>query len=208
MSQLNLNLYENAIDSIKHAIEHYTIDPVEKRRYKYAILHLSQGVALLLKERLTREHPNLIYTNVSDEGKTVDIETTISRLEKIAKVDLTSARGVILELASLRNQLEHFAVDISQQQADSIIGRIVPFIVSFVRDELGKSFQHEIGDGNWRALLQIQGYRESAIRGAENKIKQQNRTAFLCSKCQAHTAIAILRGPEDNDKWKLELRRD
>lgn len=201
--QLRLSLYENAIDSIKHAIEHYTSDPLENRRYKYAVLHLSQGTTLLLKERLTREHPNLIFANVADEGKTVEIEVAVSRLEKIAKIDLDPAKEVILELSRLRNRIEHYAVDISKQQADSIIGRIVPFLVSFVHNELGRSFQSEIGEANWQALLKIRDYRDSAIRSAEMRIKQEGRQAFVCPKCQAYTAVAVVSGSTDEGEWIL-----
>jgi hypothetical protein len=58
MAELKLNLYQNAIDSIKHGIEHYTTDTDETRRYKYTILHLAHGVLLILKERLGQEHPS------------------------------------------------------------------------------------------------------------------------------------------------------
>jgi hypothetical protein len=204
---LELSLYDNAIDSIQHGIEHYIIDRVDARRYKYAILQLSQGVALLLKERLRQEHPSFIFTNVAEETKTVDIEAAIIRLEKIAKIDLGHARDTILELGSLRNKIEHYAINISKQQADSIIGRTIPFLVSFCRDELKKDFRHEIGDDNWQALLQIQDYRNSAIKSAESKLAQQKLVTFLCPMCQAHTAIAVPKESAPIDPWILYYRK-
>ena len=153
MLQLKLNLYDNAIDSIKHAIEHYTNDPTETRRYKYAILHLSQGVTLLLKERLSREHPYFIYKNVSNpEGVTVDADMAIARLKSIAKVDLGDAEKTVRELARLRNNIEHYHVSLPKQQADSVIGRVVPFLGSFVRNELGREFQQEVGQQTWNVI--------------------------------------------------------
>jgi hypothetical protein len=203
LSDLELSLYENAVDSIKHGIEHYVADADEKRRYKYAILHLSQGIALLLKERLKREHPNFIFSNVATEGKTVDVDTAISRLERIAKVDLGYAKEAILELASLRNKTEHYAVKISKHQVDSIIGRVVPFLVTFTRDELKKSLQFELGEENWQALLAMRGYVESAIRHAELRIRSEDKEAFLCDKCQAYTAVETSRHPREEDEWTL-----
>ncbi|MGI0015071.1 MAG: hypothetical protein ACREBU_16765, partial [Nitrososphaera sp.] len=199
-SELELSLYENAIDSIKHAIEHYTQDPIEKRRYKYAILHLSQGVLLLLKERLRREHPNFVFTNVTDEGKTVDVEVAISRLERIAKVDLGLAKDSIQELASVRNRMEHYVINLSKQQADSIIGRVVPFLVAFTRDELHRDFPNEIGMETWQALLAIETYLTNAIRAAELRIREDKKVPFYCNRCQANTAVETSYGA---DEWSL-----
>ena len=188
-TELQLNLYENAIDSIKHAIEHYTQDTDEARRYKYTILHLAQGVVLLLKERLRREHPNFVFTNVARSSKTVDVDTAISRLEKIAGLDLGYARNIVEELASLRNGIEHYAVDISKQQADSMIGRTMPFLIAFCRDELKKDFPREIGAETWQALLTIETYLASAIRAVEQRLRAEGKISFYCRICQAYTAI-------------------
>lgn len=190
VSQLEFNLYENAIDSIKHAIEHYTSDPTETRRYKYAILHLSQGVTLLLKERLSREHRHFIYKNVSNsEGVTVDVNMAIARLSSIAKVDLGDAKETVRELARLRNNIEHYDVSLPKQQADSVIGRVVPFLASFVRDELGREFQQEIGQQTWDELLRIQEYLVQAIKDAKQKITREKQRAFYCNRCQENTAM-------------------
>jgi len=187
--ELQLSLYENAVDSIQHAIEHYTQDRDERRRYKYTLLHLAQGVMLLLKERLKREHPCLIFNNVADDSKTIDIETTVIRLEKIAKVDLGNGKGIIQELARVRNGIEHYAVAISRHQADSIIGRLVPFLVEFCQSQLGVDFAREIGDDTWQALLSIEDYLVNAIRGAEQKIKAEGIKSYFCKRCRADTAI-------------------
>lgn len=199
-AELQLNLYENAIDSIKHAVEHYTQDTDEARRYKYTILHLAQGVVLLLKERLRREHPNFVFTNVARSSKTVDVDTAISRLEKIAGVDLGYARNIVEELASLRNGIEHYAVNISKQQADSIIGRTMPFLIAFCRDELKKDFPREIGAETWQALLTIETYLASAIRAVEQRLRAEGKRSFYCRRCQAKTAIETSYGETE---WEI-----
>lgn len=199
-TELQLNLYENAIDSIKHAVEHYTQDTDEARRYKYTILHLAQGVVLLLKERLRREHPNFVFSNVARNSKTVDVETAISRLEQIAAVDLGYARNIVKELASLRNRIEHYAVDISKQQADSIIGRTMPFLIAFSQDELDKDFAREIGAETWQALLTIETYLASAIRAVEQRLRAEGKRSFYCRRCQANTAIETSYGESE---WEI-----
>jgi hypothetical protein len=190
MTQLQLNLYENAIDSIKHAIEHYTDDPIAERRYKYAILHLAQGVTLLLKERLSKEHPNFIFKEVhNSEGKTVDVATVILRLRKIATIDLGDFEDAINDLVKVRNIIEHYAVDLSKQEADNIIGRIVPMMADFVRTEFHRDFQREVTSEIWDAMMKIQDYRRAAIQTALDIIQQRAETGHYCLRCQDNTAI-------------------
>lgn len=204
MAQVTLSLYDNAIDSIQHAIEHYTSDPIDERRYKFAILHLCQGVNLLLKERLSREHPHFIYKDVAKQGTTVDVRMAMTRLDKIAGVDLTHSRDIILELSALRNRIEHYAVDMPKQQVDGTITRAVGFLVGFTRDELGKDFKTQIGQENWQALLAIEGYFKNAVREAQNTIRAQGKDAIYCPTCRADTATITDHYPKDDDPWQLQ----
>jgi hypothetical protein len=190
MSHLNLNLLENAIDSIRHAIEHYTGKEPQTRRYKYAILHLAQGVLLLLKQRLSREHPCLIYKNVSDiGGLTVDIQMLISRLSSIAGVELGDDVKTIQELVNTRNTIEHYALELKQASVDSLIGRIVPFLVGFCRDELEVDFKAEVGQETWDALQDIQSFRQYTINAARQRILVLGKPALICPNCSDYTAI-------------------
>lgn len=202
--ELQLNLYDNAIDSIRHAVEHYSsADPVETRRYKYAILHLAQGVTLLLKERLSHEHPNFIFSNVVDSEKTVDMDQAINRLENIAKVDLGSRKELIQELARLRNRVEHYSININKRQAASIIARVVVFLIFFIRDELNRDFRKEIGEENWTALQTIEEYLSHAKREAEIRLKADGNPIFLCDVCQSNTATINKRHPNEPDRRKI-----
>lgn len=88
MAELKYNLFENAIDSIKHGIEHFLgaqKDPkTEGRHYKYSILHAIQGAELFLKERLLRINVILIYSNIdkpiSEGSITADFKSLPQRL--------------------------------------------------------------------------------------------------------------------------------
>jgi hypothetical protein len=190
MSQLELNLYENALDSIRHAIEHYTSQEPQTRRYKYTILHLAQGILLLLKERLSREHPSLIYKNVSDiGGMTVDHQMLISRLSKIAGVELGDDENTIFELVKARNNIEHYALELKQASVDSLIGRLVPFLIGFCQDELETNFKATVGQETWQALQTIQSYRQHAIKAARERILAIGQTALFCPSCKNDTAL-------------------
>jgi hypothetical protein len=190
MSHLRLNILENAIDSIRHAIEHYASSEPETRRYKYAILHLAQGVLLLLKERLSREHPSLIYKTVSDiGGVTVDLTMLLTRLSKIAEVELGDDVKTIHELVNTRNAIEHYSLELQQASVDSLIGRLVPFLTRFCCDELSVDFKIEVGEGAWGALQNIESYRQHAISAARQRILASGKIALFCPNCADFTAI-------------------
>src|SRR5436189_30259 len=68
-THLKLDLLENGIDFIRSGIEnHFGQDESDSSARKYAVLHLFSGVLLILKERLRREHPSLIFEKVEDFG--------------------------------------------------------------------------------------------------------------------------------------------
>src|SRR5438067_3451286 len=84
-SKLQLDLLENGLDFVTSGIEVFFLtDTPDPKAHKYAILHIFAGVLLLLKERLVRVHPSLIFKDVSHYGnpraKTTDYTETIARL--------------------------------------------------------------------------------------------------------------------------------
>src|SRR5262245_54467915 len=78
----NLNLLENGIDFMQSGIETYfPVDSPDWRAHKYAILHLWSGTLLILKERLRRVDPELVYVRAQRPGevrrKTVDFDQAL-----------------------------------------------------------------------------------------------------------------------------------
>ncbi len=57
-------LFENGLDFILSGLEHLSTKPLNKRAYKFGVLHLAAGIELILKERLRREHWSLLFENV------------------------------------------------------------------------------------------------------------------------------------------------
>lgn len=85
--KVEFNLIENAIDPLERAIDLLAWDDEtnDARRLKQAILGVSHGVELLLKERLRRVHPALVWENVDKypnlSARTVGVEGALSRLQ-------------------------------------------------------------------------------------------------------------------------------
>ena len=141
---LQFNLLDNALDSLLSAAEAARRDE-GPRSLKEAVLHLANGVELLIKSRLVREHWSLIFSNTDKASyeelakadfKSVDFSTACSRLEKIAGLPIRkSAVSQINGLRKLRNQLTHFAITLDSVQAKSLIAKTMTFCVDFCEEQ-------------------------------------------------------------------------
>lgn len=155
---MKLNLLENALDFITKGIDelfddehHFTpVKPTERsvRNYKYGVIHLFGGFLLLLKERLARHIPELIYEgsirkvkeqvkNGNRNPKTVDLDVALERLEIGPKVTFPAEElKCIRRMQDLRNAFEHYEVSINPYQVWSETTRFLKIIDQFLVNQL------------------------------------------------------------------------
>lgn len=142
-SKTKITLIENALDFILSALEHAQVD--EARSLKYAVLHLSDGVELVLKEKLRREHWSLLFADVNKasesalmagEFKSVDFDECIGRLESISGLDMTSHTSLLRLLRRHRNKLQHFEYEGNKDEVISILVKTWGFVLDFLHDHL------------------------------------------------------------------------
>jgi len=136
-----LNLLENGLDFVTSGIEIYFSRKSPKPySHKYAILHVFSGMLLLLKERLARIDPLLVFKRRAEAGqpgaKTTDFDKTFRRLEaqgiRIDPRKLT----VLKEIRNLRNAIEHYRFELPLQRSEEVIAEMVSFVYNFCRDQL------------------------------------------------------------------------
>jgi hypothetical protein len=136
-----LDLLENGLDFVKSGIEIYFSRSTPKpRSHKYAILHVFSGMLLLLKERLARIRPSLVFeqeAKVYEAGaRTTNYSETLRRLEENG-VRIDPLKRVILdEIQELRNAIEHYRVKLSLVRSEIAIAELVSFVYIFCLDEL------------------------------------------------------------------------
>ena len=114
------------------------------RSLKEAVLHLANGIELLVKARLAGEHWSLIFSNTDQasydkladaEFSSVDFPKAIARLEHIAKVSVD--RDVISHIDSLRklrNRLTHYTATLDSAQTKSLVAKSMTFCVEFCEE--------------------------------------------------------------------------
>jgi hypothetical protein len=158
-SQLSLSLLENGLDFIlkgldelfgeNHTLKNAKATEVETRNFKYGITNLFSGFLLLLKERLSRHIPELIFMGRLSEIKqklqsgkripvTVDLDEALERLEIGPKVTFTQDEiEVIRKIQDFRNQFEHYKITANKYQLWAEISKFLDIIEKFLRHELG-----------------------------------------------------------------------
>lgn len=143
MRDIATGILTNALEFLEEAAERVSSKNLNKRDLKFSILHVEGAVGLLLKSRLCLEHWALIFANVDDVDEkrlqSGDFQSLRSaqahkRLSAIG-VDLTEHQKLLVNLRKVRNKIQHYKEDYTQEQAQSILMEALSFVVDFVHSE-------------------------------------------------------------------------
>ncbi len=158
---IQFDLLTNATDSISYAIELLAWPDIrnDERRMKQAILSISQGVELLLKERLRRIHPAFMFEDVdkfpSLDARTVGAERALMRLKSISGYLVRDSDAQLMrDLRRTRNAIEHAEWHTTLAEAKAIVGAALSFAIDFAKSELDRDLSYEFRrEDTWGQLL-------------------------------------------------------
>ena len=194
--KLELNLFENGIDFLLRGIDEFYDDDFEVfmisgfdipnsvplSRYKYVCLHLFSGFLLLLKERLARHLPELIYKikdkkisaiktalAKNDDLFTVDLDTALELLEIGPKVTFTAAEiKTIQDIQKDRNRFEHYKVSVDKKKLWSTIMDFLELVDKFLAEQLSTNLEESTDNYNLRQKIHnIAGVWHRILKGME-----------------------------------------
>ena len=138
-----ITLIENAYTFVNEAILNSRKAKLDAKYLSFSILHLIQGLELMLKHLLHNEHPILIYDNVDNPKNTVTLKQCLERLMNISNIDIDSNEIKIINRAiSQRNKIVHHEYELNPYQQYSIFIQLFEFIHYFHK----KHFQIELHD--------------------------------------------------------------
>ncbi len=136
---IQLSMLENGLDFIRSGLKHIA-SPVSKFDLKYAVLHLSAGIELVLKDRLMREDWKQIFVKPEDATeeklksgnfRSANLYECLERLNEHCPVDLPD-KALLLSFKNQRNPIEHYALNHSQEALEAssaiVLGELVDFI--------------------------------------------------------------------------------
>ncbi|MBD3340648.1 MAG: hypothetical protein GF353_16190 [Candidatus Lokiarchaeota archaeon] len=194
MNILKLNLIENAKDSLYHAVQHLTNDEDSGTiSLKRVILDLAHVVELILKERIVRVHPALIWQNIdkypSLSAQTISTNIAINRLRNICGIILPeNSKKTINACRKIRNSMEHYEFEIVPQEAKAIIGRILSFIFKFTSEHLNLDWESNFkSEEEWSELLKVYEFWEAHSNALEKKLTEEGEFLVDCPACGGST---------------------
>jgi len=163
-----MKLLNNAVVSIHIAMQDY--DALQKGRMLSAVRNLHAGILLLFKEKLRRLSPpdsrDILLMAKSEfiknaEGKvisvgagrkTVDVKQIQERFGNLAvKTDWKRFE----EINRLRNEIEHYFTNVSQDAMRSMISNTFLIIRDFITAELDDDPQDLLGEEAWKKMLTV-----------------------------------------------------
>ena len=162
--QLELSLLNNGLDFILKGIDELFDDDYVMREYssavdigtssyKYGVLNLFSSFLLLLKERLYRHRPELIFAgnpedirNKLDSKKIpniVNLDEALKKLE-IGPKFVFSERDVklIRYVQDVRNKFEHYTISVDKYELWSYLSKFLELIDKFLVEELHISIEN------------------------------------------------------------------
>ena len=131
-----------------------------KRDDKYlafAILHLIQGLELMMKHVLRQEHPVLIQENIDNpSSNTVSIRQCLERLKNIAQIDIDEKEEKIINRAiAQRNKIVHYEYDANPFHQFSVFVELFEFVHYFHKKHVGSELHDFIDEKLWRAEAEL-----------------------------------------------------
>jgi len=192
---MNITLVENALDFILSAVEWAKGDDL--RSLKYAILHLSDGVELILKEKLRRDHWSLLFADVdkanenalkTGDFKSVDFDDCVGRLQSISGLNLKSHIDLLRLLRRHRNRLQHFEYNGSKDEVIAILVKTWGFVLDFLHDHLSDvvSNEGEIIERIRTLMVENQNFvreRSAQVLVAVEELKNSPDAVLECPRC-------------------------
>jgi hypothetical protein len=186
------DLLGNARDSLRQAVELLALKEIGSNhaRLKHAITCAAHCTELLLKEKLRRIDPALVWENSSQypslQGRTVSVATAIRRLKTMGKVAFEEGdEANLTSLRTTRNAIEHYEWRTSEMEARLIIGKALSFAVFFAKEQLGVDLSADFKkDDTWKMLLD-ELYEFVRLHGARVEASLLSRGEFpaCCDEC-------------------------
>lgn len=204
MAGVELDLLENAIDSLNEALAKYQDGKDgNQKAYKFCVQHLSHFLELILKYYVTQSHPLLIYKNpfakkVTQESQTIGLFEAINFLKNEGHDISEKFEKDIGWLKKLRNNIEHHKFSMEVCDVEEAIGRLMSAVVAFDESHENIDLSSYISTEQCDLFHELANTYERRIKKAEQKVeetlagldpKEDNMNVYHCYECEHDTMI-------------------
>ena len=200
---LEYSLLENGLDFISSALKHLKNRPT-KRELKYAVLHLSAGIELILKERLKREHwslvfdkPELAIKQAYDTGdfSSVSFKASLDRLINISGIKFEEKQKMrLMRFRDMRNRFEHFGIVDSTEAVTASAAAALAILLDFIKNHLEIQTMEQndqiLLDEIRSELSEFKEFVRKRWRLIESEVKSARTAVIICPRCGQAAAVA------------------
>lgn len=156
MPQATITLLENASLFVNEAIRNARRAKRVPYYWSFAILHLVQGLELLMKHVLQLQHPLFIYEDIDNPKNTAGIALCLSRLKSVARIQVDEKEERAIKRASLqRNKIVHHEHDLNPDYYRSVFIGLFEFIHYFYAKHLQGELHDRIDPKLWRTEAEL-----------------------------------------------------
>lgn len=185
-------LLSSAKGFLVEALENY-----DKQRLNFAIVNAVTATELILKERLARIHPCLIFKNI--DSKKVEKEQTVSlrylpqRLNNLS-VSVAAEEAILIQtFAEWRNQIVHHMPSFDKKAAHLQLPQLLDFISIFLRRFLDTPLEEVLPKRLYRTANGLLKEWARVISEAREKAKlDENIIPNACPRCGASGVLSLI----------------
>ncbi|MDO7884297.1 hypothetical protein [Hymenobacter cheonanensis] len=150
------SLLENAQNFIEESIYSVAWARDKPSKWPFAILHLIQGLELLIKHLLASHHKILVYENIDNPKNTVSLQQGLDRLISLDSVNIDEKeRAAIISAVKFRNNIVHYEYNLNEKQAEVIYCELFEFMHFFYRKHIKADLQDIIDRELWHTEAEL-----------------------------------------------------
>jgi hypothetical protein len=189
MKENNQSLHSSAKKILIEALVNY-----RDRKRNFAILHAVTATELVLKERLSKIHPTLIYRNIDAAGFQNVLTLSLANLpQRLINFGVRMERKeirLISTFAKWRNQIVHHMPLFDERAADKQFPRLLDFLVVFMRRELNTPLEEFLPKSLYKTALTL--LKEWGRVTQEAELEAQAEGSVLSESCPDCGAAEVL----------------
>jgi len=151
-----ISLIENSYAFVNESILNLRRSRRDTTYLSFAILHLIQGLELMLKHVLREEHSLLIYENVDRPTNTVSLSQCLVRLKNIPDINIDAKEEKVIKRAiSQRNKIVHYEYELNHFHQHTIYLELFEFVHYFHNKHVGWELHEMIDEKLWRTEAEL-----------------------------------------------------
>jgi hypothetical protein len=183
--------------SLLSSAQQFLIEALENhndRKHHFAIVHAVTAAELLLKERLARIHPALIFRNVDAATfrgeQTVPLAKLPQRLSNFGVEIRAQDAKLVGKFAEWRNQIVHHMPSFDAKVAESQLPQLLDFLAAFLRNELHTLLEEFLPKRMFKTVGVLLKEWERVVEQARAQAQKEGN--ILSEPCPACGATAVL----------------